>query len=56
MAGDNKTTKLFAGEILDIRTPNRNLQGHGQGLSPYRLFHSLEQAQHKLSQYVKFAF
>ena len=27
MAGDNKTTKLPAGEILDIRTPNRNLPG-----------------------------
>ena len=27
MAGDNKTTKLNAREILDIRTPNRNLPG-----------------------------
>ena len=27
MAGDNKTTKLPAGEILDIRTPNKNLPG-----------------------------
>ena len=27
MAGDNKTTKLPAGETLDIRMPNRNLPG-----------------------------
>ena len=27
MAGDNKTTKLPAGEILDIRTLNKNLPG-----------------------------
>ena len=57
MAGNNKTTKLPAGEeVLDIRTPNRNLPGTRTRTFSVPAFPFLEQAQHKLSQNVQLAF
>ena len=56
MAGDNRTTKLLQGKSWTSGCRTEIFQGHEQGLSPYRLFHSVEQAQHRLSQNVQFAF
>ena len=57
MAGNNKTTKLPAGEeVLDIRTPNRHVPGTRTRTFSAPAFPLLEQAQHKLSQNVQFAF
>ena len=57
MAGNNKTTKLPAGqEVLDIRTPNRNLPGTRTRTFSVPAFTFSEQAEHKLSQNVQLAF